>query len=162
MNLLYLVIALVIMFLGLAGTVLPMLPGIVLIYAAYAAYGLLTSWKAFGAGTMILWGIVTCLSLFADHYGAMYGARRSGSSILGIWGSFVGAILGFILFNLIGLIVGTFAGAALGELVAGRPAGQAMKSGKAALLGFLAGSLAKVIVGLIMVGAFIWQVAKNG
>ncbi len=158
MNTFYFAISLIIMLAGLAGTVLPVLPGTVLIYLGYFLYGLLTSWADYGAGTMILWGVVTAGVLFLEHYGAFLGARRSGSSILGIWGSFVGAILGMILFSLAGLIVGTFAGAVVGELIAGRPAGQALKSGKGALIGFLAGSLLKVVVGLIMVGTFIWQV----
>ena len=149
------------MLLGLAGTVLPFLPGILLIYVGYITYGLLSSWNAFGSTTVILWGIVTLLSLFMDHYGAIYGAQRSNSSILGIWGSFAGAILGMILFSLAGLIIGTFSGAVVGELMAGRPAGQALRSGKAAILGFLAGSLVKVVIGLIMVGTFIWQVLSG-
>ena len=154
----YFVIALIIMLVGLAGTVLPVLPGIVLIYLGYLLYGLVTSWHDYGAGTMILWGLVTVGTLFAEHYGALAGAKRSGSSILGIWGSFAGAIIGMMLFSLAGLIIGTFTGAIAGELIAGRPPGQALKSGAGALIGFLAGSLFKVVVGLIMVGTFIWQV----
>jgi uncharacterized protein len=146
------------MIIGLIGTVLPVLPGVVLIYATYAAYGLISSWQAFGTHTMVLWGVVTALSLFIDYYGAVHGAHRSKASILGIWGSFAGAVIGLILFHVIGLIIGTFAGAVIGELLAGRPASQALKTGKAALIGFLAGSLVKVVIGLLMVGTFIWQV----
>jgi uncharacterized protein len=147
------------MLIGLAGTILPVLPGIVLIYLTYVTYGFFTSWRHFGAQTLVLWGIVTVLSLFVDYYGAAIGARRSKSSLLAMWGSFAGAVIGLILFQLIGLIIGTFAGAVIGDLIAGRPAGQALKSGKAALLGFLAGSLIKVIIGLLMGGTFIYQVA---
>jgi uncharacterized protein YqgC (DUF456 family) len=158
MNALYFAIALIIMAVGLAGTVLPVIPGIILIYLGYFLYGLLTSWRDYAAGTMILWGSATAGMLFAEHYGAFLGAKRSGSSIFGIWGSFAGAVLGMMLFGLAGLIAGTFAGAVVGELVAGHPPVRALKSGKGALTGFLAGSLLKVVVGLIMIGTFIWQV----
>jgi uncharacterized protein len=146
------------MLIGLVGTVLPVLPGIVLIYVTYTVYGYFSAWQLFGLQTIILWGVVTILSLFIDYYGAIIGAQRSKSSLLGMWGSFAGAVIGLILFHLIGLVLGTFAGAVIGELMAGRPAGQALKSGKATLIGFLAGTLVKVIIALLMVGTFIWQV----
>jgi uncharacterized protein len=146
------------MMIGLAGTVLPVLPGIALIYCAYLFYGLFTSWQYYGVWTMILWGVVTAATFALDYFAPMLGARRSNSSILGIWGSFAGSVIGLVLFGLPGLIVGTFAGALIGELMARRPATQALRSGWGALVGFLAGSLIKVVIGLIMVGVFIWQV----
>jgi uncharacterized protein len=96
--------------------------------------------------------------LFVEHYGVLFGARRSGSSILGIWGAFAGAIIGMIFSSLAGLIIGTFTGAIAGELMTGRPPAQALKSGTGTVIGFLAGSLFKIVVGLIMIGTFIWQV----
>jgi uncharacterized protein len=161
-NHLYFALAFALMLLGLAGTILPVLPGIALIYAGYLVYGLLTSWHTYGAPTMVLWGAITLLSLIMDHYGAMYGARRTGSSILAIWGSFIGAIIGIMLFQVAGLIVGTFAGAVIGDFMAGRSIGQAFRSGKAALIGFLAGTLVKIVIGLIMAGMFVWQVLAAG
>jgi len=158
MNQFYFALTFVIMLVGLAGTVLPVLPGIPIIYLGYILYGLLTSWSEYGLGTMILWGIVTLVTVFLEYYGSVVGAKRSGSSILGIWGSFIGAILGMLLLNLPGLIIGTFFGAIAGELIAGRPTGEALRSGKGALIGFVAGSLFKVVIGLVMVGTFLWQV----
>lgn len=153
------VASLAIMMVGLAGTVLPVLPGILLIYLGYLVYGLLTSWQPYGAGTMIFWGAVTAATLVLDFLGPMLGARRSSSSILGIWGSFVGGIIGLMLSGLPGLIAGTFAGAVVGEIMARRPTGEALRAGRGALIGLLAGSLLKVVVGVIMVGAFILHVA---
>jgi uncharacterized protein YqgC (DUF456 family) len=152
------VVALVLIVLGLAGTILPMLPGIPLIYCAYLVYGLLTSWHSYGAWTMLIWGVVTAATLVLDYYAPMLGARRSNSSILGMWGSFVGSVIGLILFGLPGLIVGTFAGAFVGELMARRPPSQALRAGGGALIGFLGGSLVKLVIGLIMAGTFLWQV----
>jgi uncharacterized protein len=158
MDSLYFLLSLAVMLIGLAGTILPVIPGIPLIYLGYLSYGLATSWRDYGLGTMLLWGLVTCLSLVIDYMGSLVGARRSGSSILGLWGSFAGAVIGFIVFSLPGLIIGTFAGAVIGELMAGRPTMDALRSGRGAIVGFLAGSLIKAVAGLIMVGAFLWQV----
>lgn len=129
-----------------------------MIYLGYFLYGIFTSWQDFGAATMIFWGAVTALTLVAEYFAGAFGAKRWGSSIFGIWGSFIGAIIGMLLFNLPGLIVGTFAGAIIGEIIAGRSLGEAVKSGKGAIIGFLAGSLFKVVIGLLMIGTFIWQV----
>lgn len=162
MNLPGFVLALLIMLAGLAGTVLPALPGIPLIYLGYLVYGLFSGWQDYGTGTMVLWGVVTAASLALDYYAPMLGARRSSSSILGMWGSFAGAIIGLILFSLPGLLIGTFAGAVIGELMARRSIEEALRAGKGAIVGFLVGSLLKVVVGLIMIGVFIWQVAMRG
>jgi len=149
---------LIVMAAGLAGCVLPVLPGIPLIYFGYLLYGLFTSWHAYGLGTMLFWGAVTLLSLFVDHYAGTLGARRYGSSLFGLWGSFAGAVIGLLLFGLAGLIVGVCAGAVTGELVAGRSLTDALRAGKGALIGFFAGILCKAITGLIMVGTFLWLI----
>jgi uncharacterized protein YqgC (DUF456 family) len=158
MSILLLVVCLLIMAVGLVGSILPVIPGIPLIYLGYVLYGLFSGWQHFGAGTIIFWGVVTAAAVAAEYYAGAVGARRSGSSIMGIWGSFIGAVIGMIVFNLAGLIIGTFAGAVVGELLAGRPPGAALRSGKGALIGFFAGSLFKLVVGLLMMGTFVWQV----
>lgn len=152
------VASLFIMFLGLAGTALPVLPGLPLVYLGYFFYGFFTSWQSFGAVTMIIWGFVVVIVLLLDYLAGMVGARRSGASAFGIWGSVVGAVAGVMLFGLVGLVAGTFLGAVLGELVAGRPPGEALRSGKGAFMGFIAGSIFKVVVGFIMIGTFLWQI----
>ncbi len=159
MNIGLTVICLLIMLVGLVGTILPVLPGLPLIYLGYLLYGLFTSWQSFGAGTMIFWGIIVAATLAVEYFAGPYGARRSGASILGVWGSIIGGVIGLVSVGLIGLVIGTFAGAVAGELIQGRPPGEAMRSGKGALVGFLAGSLFKVVIGLIMIGVFLWQVA---
>lgn len=158
MSIVLLAACLIIMAVGLVGSILPVIPGIPLIFLGYVLYGFFTSWQYFGAGTIIFWGVVTAVTFAMEYYAGVIGAKRSGSSILGIWGSFIGAVIGMIVFNLAGLIVGTFAGAVAGELLAGRPAGEALRSGKGALIGFFAGSLFKLVVGLVMMGTFVWQV----
>lgn len=155
------VVSLIIMLVGLAGTVLPVLPGLLLIYLGYLLYGLFTSWQSYGAGTMVFWGVVVAASLLIEYYAGVIGAKRSGASIFGMWGSMVGAVAGVLLFSFPGLVIGTFAGAVVGEMAAGRTVREALKSGKGAIIGFFAGTLFKLVVGLIMIGTFIWQILTN-
>jgi uncharacterized protein YqgC (DUF456 family) len=158
MNILSLILALILMFIGLLGAVLPVIPGIPLIYAGYLLYGLLTGWQSFGLGTMVLWAVVTALSLVLDYFAGIAGTKKYGATVFGIWGSVVGAVIGVLLANLPGLVIGTFLGAYAGELWAGKTSGEALKAGKGALLGLLGGTIVKVIIGVVMIGTFLWQV----
>ena len=148
---------LLVMGVGLAGTILPWVPGIPLIYAGYIVFGLFTDWKYFGTGFMVFWGTVTFLMIILDYYAGAIGARRHGASAAGTWGSVLGAILGIVFLGFIGIIVGPFLGAVVGELLAGKTSGSALRSGWGTFLGLLAGSLFKLIVGITMVGVFVWR-----
>ena len=155
----WLVLTLIIMVIGLVGVILPVLPSVPIIYAGFFIYGLATDWSHYGAATMIWCGILTVVVLAADYAAGALGARRFGGSRAGMIGSILGAIVGLIVFNLIGLIIGTFVGAIAFELLSGRNWEEALRSGWGALVGFLAGSLFKLMAGLMMIGIFIWMVA---
>ncbi len=147
-----------IMILGLAGTILPMLPGIPLIYLGFIIYGLLTGWTDFAAGYMVLWGIVTILMVLLDYYAGAIGARRYGASAAGVWGSILGGIVGIIFLGFLGIILGPFIGAIAGEILSGKSHQHAFRAGWGTFIGFVAGSLFKIMVGCIMIGSFIWKV----
>ncbi len=157
-GILLLIITLLMMLAGLAGTVLPMIPGILLIYAGYAVYGLATGWRDYGWGVMAFWGVITLLMQLLDYYAGALGAKKFGASGKGIWGSIIGGFAGLIIFNVLGLVIGTFLGAAIGELLGGRTAGEAARSGWGAFLGFVAGSLFKLTMAIIMIGVFLWLI----
>jgi uncharacterized protein len=161
MNLIWVAIALIIMLIGLVGTVLPFLPGIILVYAGYLIYGFATGWKAYGAVTMVGWGIITGLVLLLDFYAGTLGAKRYGASRYGVWGSLIGGLAGGVTAGLPGLILGPFIGAIAGELWAGGSGREALRSARGSLVGFVAGSLVKVAVGIVMIGTFLWLVLSR-
>ena len=134
MNVTYAIIALVIMALGLLGTVLPMLPGIVLIYGGFLFYGIMTDWSNYGWRAMLFWGLVTMATFVVDYLASALGARKFGASHYGFWGSLVGGFAGIMVAHLPGLVVGAFAGAFLAELLAGKPLVEALRSGQGVLL----------------------------
>jgi hypothetical protein len=158
MEIAMLILALLVMAVGLVGSFLPMIPGVPLVYSGYLIYGLASGWRHYGLGIMVAFGLVTVLVIVLDYVAGSMGAKKFGASRAGAWGAIIGAVVGVLTFNLIGLVVGTFGGAVLGELLLGRTMGEAFRSGWGAFLGFLAGSLFKVMAATIMLGSFLWLV----
>ncbi|MDR2140499.1 MAG: DUF456 domain-containing protein [Deltaproteobacteria bacterium] len=153
------ILAILVMLLGLAGSVLPILPGLPIIFGAYLGYGFFTGWAAYGWLTMVIVGVLVALSLVLDQLASIVGAKKFGAGKAGMIGSFIGAIVGLIFFNIPGLILGTFLGAALFELIfANRGKLAAFKAGIGALLGFLASSLFKFMLGVILILFFVFKV----
>jgi len=158
MKTLWAVVTLLIMTVGLVGTVLPVIPGILLIYAGYLLYGFATGWQAYGLTAIVGWSVVTGLVLLLDFYAGAIGAKRYGASQYGTWGSLIGGLIGTLVAGFPGLIMGPFVGAAAGELLRGRSHREALRSGWGTLLGFVVGSVVKIALGVVMIGTFIWWV----
>jgi len=152
------VITLLIMAIGLVGTVLPVIPGILLIYAGYLLYGFATGWEAYGLIVIVGWSVVTALVLLLDVFAGAIGARKYGATRFGTWGSLIGGVIGALAAGFPGLILGPFVGATAGELLRGRSHREALRSGWGTFLGFMAGSVIKIAIGVVMIGTFIWWV----
>lgn len=149
MNIALLILCFIIMLLGLGGTILPVLPGIPIMWVAMLGYGWYSDWAYYGLTTMVVTGLIVVLSLAVDQLASAMGAKKFGATRAGMIGSVVGALLGVIFFNIIGLILGTFIGAAAFEMLFARQdLKNSLASGAGALVGFLAGSLFKFMVGL--------------
>ena len=140
---------------GLAGIVLPILPGVPLAWLGFFVYAIGTGFDRISITTTVVFSILMVLTLVLDLVAPMLGASKYKASKLGILGSFIGLMAGVIMFGFWGIILGPFIGALLGELVARKQPEQAFKSALGTLLGFLAGSLIKIVVVLTMAGFFI-------
>ena len=154
----WVIVTLLIMVVGLVGTVMPVIPGILLIYAGYLLYGFATGWQAYGLAAIVWWSVVAALILLLDFYAGAIGAKRYGASRSGTWGSLIVGLIGTLAAGFPGLILGPFVGAALGELVRGRSYREALRSGWGTFMGFLFGSVVKIALGVAMIGTFIWWV----
>ena len=155
MKALWTIITLLIMAMGLVGTLLPVIPGILLIYAGYLLYGFATGWQAYGLAAIVGWSVVTALVLLLDFYAGAIGAKRYGGSRSGAWGSLIGGVIGALAAGFPGLILGPFVGATAGELLRGRSHREALRSGWGTFIGFMLGSVVKTAVGVVMTGTFI-------
>jgi len=152
-QILWYVLAAVLIVAGLVGTVLPAIPGVPLVFAGM----LLASWadgfQHAGLWTLITLGVLTVIAVAVDFLAGLAGAKRVGASKLALFGAAVGTIVG-IFFGIPGLLLGPFAGALLGELFAGGTLRRAGEVGVGAWIGFLVGSVLKLGVCFAMLGIF--------
>ena len=138
---------------GIIGSVAPILPGPPLSYIGLLMLQLLAS-PPFTTRFLVVMGIITAVVTALDYLIPIYGAKRFGGSGYGVWGSAIGLIIGLI-FPPFGLIIGPFAGAVAGELAAGKEFQPALKAGLGSFIGFLAGSLMKLLLCLFMAYFFV-------
>lgn len=157
----YLIILVVsaIILIGLAGTILPGLPGVGLIFFGILFYALYFGISTVGVMTLMLFGIAALLSLFFDYLASAYGARKFGSTKWGVIGAVIGGLLGVLVLNIPGLVLGVFAGAALGELwFAKKDLHQSLRAGLGSVIGFLGGTIIKFFIGFVMTIVFLFKV----
>jgi uncharacterized protein YqgC (DUF456 family) len=150
---LYYVIAAILILVGFAGTVLPALPGLPLMFAGM----LLAAWAGdfvqIGGWTIGVLALMTVLALGIDFIAGLLGAKRVGASRLALLGAAIGTIVG-LFFGLPGLLLGPFIGAVAGELAHTRHAGTAAKVGVGTWVGLLLGTVLKLTVACAMIGVF--------
>jgi uncharacterized protein YqgC (DUF456 family) len=139
---------------GMAGTVLPLLPGVPLVFAGLLLAAWIGGFQQVGWPVLAVLGVLTMLSLVVDAAAASLGAKRVGASRAAILGAAVGTLVG-VLFGLPGLLIGPFAGAAAGQFLARGDLADAGRAGLAAWIGFLLGSLAKLALAATMLVIFL-------
>lgn len=139
---------------GVVGTVLPVLPGAILVFAGIALAAWIDDFARIPAWLLVLLGVLTVMAWAVDYVAAALGAKRAGASKLAIVGAAIGTVAG-IFSGLWGLFFMPLVGAAVGEYVAQRDARRAGKVGIATWIGLVLGSIAKVAIVLTMVGIFV-------
>lgn len=147
------VIAALLVVVGLAGTLLPILPGVPLIFGGLALAAWADGFQRVGTVTLAILGLLTALAVLADFAASALGAKRMGASPRAVLGATIGAIVG-IFFGIPGLVMGPFIGAVVGELFANRALLHAGKAGLGTWLGLLLGSIAKLTLAFLMLGVF--------
>jgi len=157
----YYVIAGILILVGIAGVVLPAIPGLPLVFAGMLLAAWTGGFQQIGITTLVILGVLTALSLGVDVWAAAMGARRVGASRLALVGAIVGTFAGFLL-GPIGIFVGPFVGALGGELLHGRRLdaagmGQATRVGFGTWLGIAMGIALKLMLALAMLGLFAWS-----
>lgn len=158
MALFWWLVAIVLMAIGLIGTVLPVVPGTAIILAAAVIHRvMLGSEKSVGWWTLGALALLTLLSYLLEMGAGYFGARRFGATKWGTFGAVVGGLVG-LFFPFPGLLVGPIIGAVAGELIAGKRLVKAGKAGWGTLLGNLAGMIGKLLIALAMIALFLMTV----
>jgi uncharacterized protein len=138
---------------GLAGAVLPVLPGVMLVFAGLVVGAWADDFQRVGWVTLTLLGLLTLASLAIDFAATALGAKRVGATKLAVAGAAVGTLGGLFL-GIPGLIVGPFIGAVAGEMLSHGEWRKATQAGVATWLGLLFGTLAKLALIFAMLGIF--------
>jgi len=148
------VIAVAMIVIGLAGTVLPVLPGAPLIFGGIALAAWIDGFARISVWIVLVLGVLAAIALAVDYLAAVLGARRAGASRLAVLGAAIGAVVGLFA-GLVGVVVLPFVGAVIGEFVAQRDVWRAGRVGFATWIGLAVGTAVKVAIAFTMVGVFI-------
>ncbi len=138
---------------GVAGLVLPVLPGPVLLFGGLLSAAWAEHFAYVGTKTLVVIGLLAVLAHALDFVAGSLGAKRYGASGRAVFGAAVGAIVG-LFFGLVGVLLGPFIGAMLGELSVRSDLAAAGRAGYGATLGMILGTAAKVALGIAMVAVF--------
>ncbi|HSJ95430.1 MAG TPA: DUF456 domain-containing protein [Myxococcota bacterium] len=147
------VLALLLVGIGIAGSVLPALPGVPLVFAGLLLAAWAGGFEQVGAFPLVVLGVLTLLSFVIDMAATAMGAKRVGATKLAVAGAALGTFAGIFL-GLPGLILGPFVGAVAGELMSHGQVQQATRAGVATWMGLLFGTLAKLALVFTMLGLF--------
>jgi hypothetical protein len=142
------------MALGLAGVILPVLPGTVLIFGAILLGAWIDDFARISSWTVAVAAVLTVISVACDYVAAALGARRVGASRQAVIGAVLGTLLG-IFSGLWGLIFMPLVGAAIGEYLVLRDLQRAGQVGIATWVGLLLGTAVKIAIAFTMLGMFV-------
>lgn len=149
-----LTIPIILFIFGIIGTILPLLPGVSLIWLGMLVYGIITGFQNLTAQFYILQGIAALVVISIDYFTTAIGTKRFGGTKASMWGAALGLLAGIIILGPLGLIFGPFIGALLGSLLQGIPPEKAVLSSLGALIGLLGGLFLKIIIEIIMIYSF--------
>ena len=147
--------AIALIVIGIVGTILPALPGIILVFGGIVLAAWIDDFARIPVWLLVLLGVLTAMAWTVDYVAAVVGAKRAGASKQAIIGAGIGTLAG-IFSGLWGLLFMPLVGAAIGEYLAQRDVRRAGKVGIATWLGLLLGTAVKVAIVFAMVGIFVF------
>jgi uncharacterized protein len=145
--------AAVLIVVGLIGAIVPVLPGIPLIFSGIWLIAGVDHYQHIGLWWLLAVAGVGAVGLMLDLFAAALGAKRVGASKQAVWGALAGTVIG-VFFGLPGLLLGAFFGAVLGELSAGNSVLRSTHVGVSAWVGTIFGSIIKLVSSVTMLALF--------
>ena len=139
---------------GVAGTVLPALPGTALVFAGAALGAWIDDFERVSGITIAVLGALAVLAFVLDYVAGLLGAKKAGASRQALVGAAIGTVLG-IFMGIVGVLFMPFVGAVVGEYLARREHAGALKVGVATWVGLMIAMLAKVVIAFVMIGIFV-------
>jgi len=153
-TLVFWLLAVLLLVAGLIGLFLPVLPGAPLIFAGLVIAAWAEDFHYAGLWTVVIFAILTLLTLAVDFWATIFGAKKFGASKRAVIGALIGLVVGIFL-GFPGIIFGPFIGAVVGELSAQKDLKQATRAGIGATIGLVLGAAIKLALALTMIGVFL-------
>lgn len=141
---------------GLAGTVIPALPGVPMVFLGLFIGAWIGHFDSVGWITIGVLAVLAIIAWIIDFLASAAGARYLGASSRAFWGATIGAVIG-IFFGIAGMLLGPFIGAVLGELSGGSNVVQSGRAGVGAWIGMVLATAVKLALAFLMIGIFIFQ-----
>ena len=158
MDVVLIIIGILLLLIGFAGCIIPGVPGPPIAYIGLLIQVFKTE-NPFTTKFLIIWALIMVVVSLLDYVVPVIGTKKFGGSKRGIWGSVIGLFIGIFFFPPIGLIIGPFLGAFIGELTGGKETQSALKAGFGSFIGFITGVALKLVVTGLMAyyffGSFI-------
>lgn len=154
MTVLLWVIVVLLMLVGIIGTILPAIPGVTLVFGGVVLAAWIDHFTRIPVWLVVVCGVLTVVTWVIDYTSAASGAKKLGASRLAVIGALVGTFAG-IFTGLWGLLFMPLAGAAIGEFIARRDLMRAGKVGVATWIGIVVGTAVKLAIAFAMIGAVI-------
>jgi uncharacterized protein len=154
------VLAIALIVIGVIGTFLPVLPGVLLVFGGMLLGAWIDGFQRVGWITLVILGVLTLLVFVVDIVAGLLGAKRVGASKLAIVGAAIGTVVGMF-FGIVGILIAPFIGAVIGEVMARGQLAPAARVGFATWIGMVAGALAKFALVLAMIGVFVTNYLIN-
>jgi uncharacterized protein YqgC (DUF456 family) len=139
---------------GIAGAILPAVPGAPLVFAGLWLAAWIDDFNEVGWLPLTVAGVLMVLTFVVDFAATAMGAKRVGASSLAVAGAAIGTVVG-IFGGLFGIVLGPFIGAVIGELASGKSVLRAGHVGIATWIGFIVGTLVRLVLVFAMVGLFV-------
>ena len=144
----------VLMIIGFVGCVIPVIPGpplsfIGLLFLHFSKYA------EFSFEFLLLFGSIAVIVTVLDYIVPIWGTKKFGGSKAGMWGAAIGLVIGIFVLPPLGLIVGPFAGAVIGESISGKNAADSFRAGLGSVLGLMMGVGLKLAASLVMTFYFV-------
>ena len=152
-NILWYVIAGILIAAGLIGSILPNLPGIPVMFGGMLLAAWVGHFDKIPVWVVVFLGVLAAFSIAFDFLAGTWGAKRYGASKAAVWGAFIGTIIG-LFFSIPGIILGPFVGAVIGQLASGSRVEHAARVGFGTWIGLLIGTAIKLAVAFMMLGTF--------
>ena len=156
-----LALALLVMVVGLIGTVLPVIPGTILIFLSALGYAFIEGFQTVGWPTLVVLGVLALVATTADLWASSIGAKVGGASGWSVLAGMIGGLIGFLVLSLVGAIIGAILGVLLTEIVRLGDWRKALKAGGGWAIGWALAIVVQVGIALTMVAIFVWQVIQG-